>query len=249
MPRRAIDQNAGNSNRWPDGLCSAGDALFLLQLCNSAFPTGAFNHSYGFETWIENGEVHDAQSFERRCRAWLRYCVATSDAAAVGHAHRLQCAGDGEGLARLDRLTGALKLSRESRDASLKTGRSLLTAAREVFRPPIIESYLTAFERAPTLGHQAVAFGVVGAAKDLDIAATVAAFLHSNAANLAGVASRLVPLGQTETQQVLRRLTEEIPEMAEVALDLREDEMGASTATLDAASMQHERLYTRLCMS
>ena len=37
--------------------------LYLLQVVNSAFPTGAFNHSYGFETLIDSGEIHDVHSF------------------------------------------------------------------------------------------------------------------------------------------------------------------------------------------
>ena len=34
--------------------------LYLLQVANASFPTGAFNHSYGFETWIDSGALDDA---------------------------------------------------------------------------------------------------------------------------------------------------------------------------------------------
>ena len=109
--------------------------LYLLQVANASFPTGAFNHSYGFETWIDSGALDDAASFESACRDWLRYAAVPTDGAAVAHAHRRAAAGDLDGLVDLDHIVGALKLSRESREASFKTGRALLGAYRDIFSP------------------------------------------------------------------------------------------------------------------
>ena len=41
--------------------------LRLFQFCDSQFPTGAFSHSFGLETYIQRQTVHDATSF----REWL----------------------------------------------------------------------------------------------------------------------------------------------------------------------------------
>ena len=93
------------ARRRPDGdsmpavfrpLGNGGDQLFtLLQLTNASFPTGAFTHSFGFETWIHDGVIGDAREAERRCRSWLRYGIATCDAVALAQAYR--AALDGEG--------------------------------------------------------------------------------------------------------------------------------------------------------
>ena len=45
----------------------------LLQLSDSALPTGGFSHSFGFEQYLSRGEVHDASTFSQ----WLRVFVAT----------------------------------------------------------------------------------------------------------------------------------------------------------------------------
>ena len=45
--------------------------LFMLQVSNASFPTGAFNHSYGFETWIDSELINDGSSFEVACRQAL----------------------------------------------------------------------------------------------------------------------------------------------------------------------------------
>ena len=47
--------------------------LYLLQIANASFPTGAFNHSFGFETWIDAGEITTAAELELACRDWLSY--------------------------------------------------------------------------------------------------------------------------------------------------------------------------------
>ena len=37
--------------------------LSLFQLCDSNFPTGAFSHSYGLESYIQEDHVHDQATF------------------------------------------------------------------------------------------------------------------------------------------------------------------------------------------
>ena len=38
--------------------------LTLLQLTNSFFPTGAFAHSFGLETYVQRELVNDPETFE-----------------------------------------------------------------------------------------------------------------------------------------------------------------------------------------
>jgi urease accessory protein len=41
--------------------------LSLFQLCDSNFPTGAFSHSFGLESYIQENTVHNPDTF----RQWL----------------------------------------------------------------------------------------------------------------------------------------------------------------------------------
>ncbi|NJI14743.1 urease accessory protein UreF, partial [Staphylococcus agnetis] len=45
--------------------------LKLFQFCDSQFPTGAFSHSYGLETYIQRNDVDDAASFQNWLEVFL----------------------------------------------------------------------------------------------------------------------------------------------------------------------------------
>ncbi len=223
--------------------------LYLLQVANASFPTGAFNHSYGFETWIDSGALDDAASFEGACRDWLRYAVIPTDGAAAAHAHRHAAAGELDALLALDAIVGALKLSRESREASYKTGRALLAAYRDVFSAETLAPLAEAMRDGRCEGHQAVVFGAAAQAQGIAEGDAVLAFLHAGLSNLVSVGARLIPLGQIESQRIVREAWPLLTGGAAEACAMELDALGSATAGLDIASMRHERLHTRLCMS
>ena len=223
--------------------------LYLLQVANASFPTGAFNHSYGFETWIDGGALEDAAGFERACRDWLRYSAVRTDGASVAHAWHHAAAGDLDALVALDRTVGALKLSREAREASFKTGRAMLGALRAVFGVESLAPFAAALRDGRCEGHQAVVFGGAAHAQDIGPGDAVLAFLHAALANLVSVGARLIPLGQIESQRIVKDAWPLLKGGAEEACAIEIEALGSAAAGLDIASMQHERLHTRLCMS
>lgn len=228
---------------------AAGPLLYLLQVANASFPTGAFNHSLGFETWIDAGELETAERFEAACRDWLLHGLAGADGAAVALAMRAAGRDDLGALVELDGLIGAVKLTREGREASEKTGRALLGAVREVFALPALRGLAEAVAAGQCAGHQAVVFGAAAAAAGVAEEEAVLAFLQASLANLVGVGARLIPLGQIEAQRIVRRAWPLLREATRLARAAGPGSLGSATAGLDVAGMRHEHLYTRLCMS
>ena len=43
------------------------DVLKVIQICDSNFPIGSFNHSYGMETYLRLKKVYNTETF----REWL----------------------------------------------------------------------------------------------------------------------------------------------------------------------------------
>ena len=55
----------------------------LLQLSDSALPTGGFSHSFGFEQYISRGEIRDAVTFSTWLRVYTANQLTHTDALAM----------------------------------------------------------------------------------------------------------------------------------------------------------------------
>ncbi len=69
-----------NTNPW---------LLHLIQINDSAFPTGSFAHSFGMETYIQDRDIRNAEDLRDFCDMYLRHNLASTDAIIVQEAYRL----------------------------------------------------------------------------------------------------------------------------------------------------------------
>ena len=230
-------------------MSGAGALLYLLQVANGNFPIGSASHSYGFETLVQEQRITDARSLSAVAHSWLRYGVATSDGGAVALAYRAAREDDFSTLAELDEVLTALKLTRETREASLKVGQAFLRTASSAFGSERLVQYREAAAEGRCAGHYATAFGVAAAESGASSMDALLAFLHSALYAIVGVAARIVPLGQLDVQRVLAGNSSHVVDCARTALALDLEDLSVNAAFLDLASMRHERLYSRLCMS
>ena len=223
--------------------------LALMQIVDGAFPTGAFAHSFGLETYVQEGAVHDGASFGGFLRNNLRYSVGPCDAVAVCVAHRAARADDSNALREVDELISAMKLPEETRVAGASIGRRFLGTCARVFDTSAIPQLSGRFLGSKTGRQHAVAFGAVAALLGVPEGDAAAAYLHGHAMAQASAAVRLVPLGGTEAQRVVHSLSGDIAQLATQAMARSLDDMSSFTPGLDIASMRHADLSARLFMS
>jgi urease accessory protein len=74
----------------------------------------------------------------------------------------------------------------------------------------------------------------------------IGVYLHGFAGNLVAVATRFVPLGQTEGQAVLAGVHPVIGEIAGWAATAGLDEIGTAAFGADLAAMRHEDMDVRI---
>lgn len=223
--------------------------LTTCQIVTSSFPTGSFCHSYGLEKLIATGAATDAAAIERICRSWLRFSLCTSDGVAAVHAYRAARDGDVALLAEVNRRIACMRLTRETRSASLLTGRALATVASSVIASPLLAEFKAYADSSAEGCQQPVIFGALMAVAGIDEDEGVAMFLQTSFTSLIGVGARLVPLGQSDVQAILTRARGVIIDCARICQSRGLDQMSAAATRLEIASMQHERQEARLCMS
>jgi urease accessory protein len=220
-----------------------------MQIVDSAFPTGAFAHSFGLETYVQEGVVHDGASFAEFLRGSLRRGVGSSDVIAGCVARRAAEGGDDALLREANQLLTAMKAPEETRAAGAALGRRFLATCEAVFALPSISDLRERLTHESTGVQHAVAFGAVAALLGVTELDAAAGYLHAHAMGQASAAVRLVPLGGTEAQRVVRSVHEDIARLAEAATGSDLDDMSSFTPGLDIASMRHAALPARLFMS
>lgn len=228
---------------------SSGSLLALLQFSDGTFPTGAYAHSCGLETFVSERAVSNAAGVEQFLRAYIQGTVGHADAAATVIAMRSAEANDLRACVELDATLEAIKVAAEARAASRQLGRQSLRIATTLIDDALIAQFARLADRDATPCHHAVVFGIAGAAFGWRPVDAAAAFLYSTAAAIVGAALRLIPLGQTQGQVILRSLAPLISTLAEDARQLNIGDMTSFAPGLEIAAMRHARLEARLFRS
>ena len=220
--------------------------LRLLQLSDTAFPTGSFSHSIALEAFAEAGELRDAQDLTRLVKLHLS-ALATSDCVALRAAHAETSL---ERLFHADRLLSATKLTRELRAASSSTGkRFLLSVAALGVENPLLDAFTDAVRAGESPGNLAIGYGVVAPRLGLGVEETLHAYLYAAVASLVAAGQKLIPLAGSVAQRVLYELGEDVTDTAQTSQDMEVEDMHAFSPTVDVRSMMHERQRTRLYIS
>jgi urease accessory protein len=225
--------------------------LMLLQWIDSAFPTGAFAHSGGLETYTQAEVVRAPDDLARLIAAKLDGAASTD--LIVVHAAMQAAAGDEAQIAELDALCSASKVARETREASEKIGRRLLASILNLTSSPMLAYYqaeiAAGHPSGRCAGHHAVVHGLACAALGVEPRAALLAFGYALAANQTAASLKLMRIGQTQAQAVLGASGAAIEAAVEAALARTLDDFGSFAPGLDIRSMQHEHLFRRLFIS
>jgi urease accessory protein len=223
--------------------------LRLLQLTDTAFPTGAFAHSFGLETYVARGLVDTAATLEAFIANTLLHAVAPSDGVACIVAAR--AGADWEGVVQqLDRRLTAMKTVTEFREASQTLGTRFLRTATQLFALPRATRYLAAIAAKHLHGHMSLAYGLTCHDLDLPLPPALAAWFRHYCASLVSVGVRLIPLGQTAGQVLLVRLGTTIVTAVERTLAQDIDDMTSFAPGQELAGIMHrDVLTTRLYIS
>ncbi|CAH8710596.1 urease accessory protein UreF [Paenibacillus thiaminolyticus] len=253
---------------------STSSLLTLLQWCDSNFPSGAFNHSFGLETYMQAGQVTDKASFKLWLEAYVLEQLVFNDLLACRLAYEAlegnalntnelnanelnanvleaneQEANELEEIWRLDRLMAIQCMPRETREGMRRIGERMVKLATALYDSPALAQYSKRLAVKELFGHPAIAFAMMAFHVGVGKESAVLSCLYSSVSGMVQNGVRAIPLGQTDGQKLLRELQPLLEQAAYKVQTLTIDDLGVVAPGLECAQMRHEQLHIRLFMS
>ena len=221
----------------------------LLQLSDSNFPSGAFSHSFGLETYIQELVITDKKSFAQAISVYIRRQLAYVD----GLASRLalealeqNCFAD---FLELDHILYASSLAEETRLGNQRIGERMGKLCNELYPSTFLKQYIDHIKEKQAYGHSALVFAAVAHHLEMSKEVAVKTYLFAAVSSLVQNGVRGIPLGQTDGQKLLVEVQPLFEEIVTIIFKLSKEDLGAVSPGLEVAQMRHERLHVRLFMS
>ena len=221
----------------------------LLQLCSANLPVGGFSFSQGLEYAVETGWVNNVQS----CRQWIQFILqeslAPTDIAILQRLYPCLKAENDQQVEQIEYWNQHLLACRESKElrlADLAMGKALVRLLTKLEHESAkhLLAQLDISQMTFTC-----AFAIAAHAWELDLASCQSGFCWAFIDSQVAAATKLVPLGQTQAQQLLFELSEQVDAAIALAAQLSDEDIGGSLPRVAMASAWHETQYSRLFRS
>ncbi|NOU74231.1 urease accessory protein UreF [Paenibacillus sp. LMG 31458] len=223
--------------------------LSLFQLCDSNFPTGAFSHSYGLESYIQENIVDNPDTFTRWLHVYLNEQLVYSDGLACHLVYEALEEENFHKVWKLDRLLTVQNLPRETREGTQKMGDRMLNLVGTLYDAPILAAYRKRINEKQSFGHPAIVFTMIAQYLEVPKCTTILYYLYSVVSSLVQNAVRAIPLGQTAGQKIIHEIQSELIRASEKIQQMDEEYFGIVSPGLEISQMIHERVNIRIFMS
>lgn len=228
--------------------------LITWHLTDSALPTGSFAHSAGMETFIQSGQIDDAESYGRWLAAYL-YQASFNEALAVRLSMDLATSQSSDTekisqLAQLDQLCHASQTPRQIRQSMNTMGKRMArVVAITVSDAFLVNEYAEGISESRYHGNPGIAAGLAFGCAGVSTIDGVHAYLLQMANSMTQNAIRAIPLGQDAGQRILVGAYDYIERSAQLAMRHTIAELGVVAPAVEISQMQHEGLHARMFMS
>jgi urease accessory protein len=223
----------------------------LLQLCSANLPIGGFAFSQGLETAVDLGWISTRDDLYHWVATMLQESITKTDLALLLKQRQAICDNDWNCFDDNEQWVCATRETSEILMAECAMGNALLRLLKNLrFKEDCSEmpTLLLDIEHYPKLSFVS-SFAIASHLFELDIEMTLYGFTWTFIDNQVAAGLKLIPLGQTDGQNLLFSLSQLVPNCVSNTLNAQTSTIGQSLAGLAIASSRHEQQYSRLFRS
>ncbi|MBV9868923.1 MAG: urease accessory protein UreF [Abitibacteriaceae bacterium] len=223
--------------------------LAHVQLLDSALPIGAFSHSFGLETLVQQGKIQNAEDLKQYVETMLWGTWAAGDAMGIKAVYEYVPQEQWLELWEIDQALHVQRMAKESREGLQKMGKRLLRLSQTMYPRLVWGPLLDALATHQCYGAYPVVYGWITYQLEVPVEQAVQGYLYNGLIASMNNAVRLMALGQTEAQVLLATLLPQIEQAWREVESYDPSQFYNSNPLAEIAMMQHESLYSRLFMS
>lgn len=224
--------------------------FYLLQISDPLFPIGGFTQSYGLETYVQKGIVHDAETSRKYLESYLLNSFLYNDLLAVRLSWEYTQNGYLDKVMELEEILSASKAPSELRTANEKLGKRFLKVLEFALgENKIFNEIYESVNRGNMEVSYPIMFGLCTNLLQIGKKEALAAITYGVASSIINNCAKLVPISQSAGQKILFNTHGVFQKILAKVEELTEEHLGICCFGFDLRAMQHERLYTRLYIS
>ncbi|CUN67630.1 MAG: urease accessory protein UreF [Sarcina ventriculi] len=227
--------------------------LKIIQLCDSNFPVGSFNHSYGMETYLRKDEIKNTETFRNWLKIYLNKQFIYSDGLCIRILYdilkehgKLEITKE---IIELDRKITVQSIAKESRDGAKLIAGRMIRMFIDLYDFEILKEYDKKIKEKEAFGHPAIVFALALYSLGLNVKETICYHIYSTISTLIQNAVRTIPLGQKDGQILLKEFCEDTEILFEKIENADLDYFGLNVPGIELSQINHETLIFRLFMS
>lgn len=225
------------------------DVLKVIQICDSNFPVGSFNHSYGMETYLRLKKVYNTPTFREWLKVYLNEQFIFSDGLAIKMLYEYLNNNDIEKIWDLDNLITVQTVAIESRNAGKLVASRMVKLFLDLYDFDLLKKYNIKITNKEVFGHPAIVFGILMYSLGFNLKEAIIYHMYSTVSTLISNAVRTIPLGQKDGQLLLKEFSEQFESLYNNIINLDYDYFGANSPGLELSQIKHEVMEFRLFMS
>lgn len=222
-----------------------GTLLNIIQFSDSFFPTGMYTMSNGLETLFYQNKVKDVNELGKLIETAIRMQIGVTDCVALGNTIDAANASDINSIVKIDQMLYAMKLIKEMREASVRSGLQLLNCISTFTKNSLLGKYRRVIVNRKASGIYPIALGITSSAFGISKNDAALILLYSFSVSSVGAALRLGMIDHNEGQKIIHTLK---PTIVEVSKNVNKplNSMWHFFPTLEIAQMMHERIESKM---
>jgi urease accessory protein len=222
----------------------------MLQLSDSLFPTGMYSTSSGLETFFYRKRVKGASELKRLLEVFIQNQIGPADCVALGNSYESAVIADVQKLIETDQRLFSMKLVKEIREVSVRSGTQLLKCVGDMtHNNGMLQSYQDNINLGKASGMYPVALGVVCALFGIPKNKAGLILIYTFTASVIGAALRLGIINHFEGQRVINQLKRVMSKAVEENINKKLVDMWQFTPEIDTTQMLHEQAERRMFIS